>query len=65
MTAAGDESRSGVDDGTVGTVLPETFFTVLLPGMESMAELKVTLYTWRLLARRGGPRAPWWPSPMC
>jgi DNA replication protein len=55
--AAGDERGGGADDVAVGTVLPETFFTVLLPSIESMPELKVTLYTRRLLTRRDARRA--------
>ena len=37
--------------------LPEAFFSALLPGIEDIGELKVTLYLFRLLYRkRGSPR---------
>jgi DNA replication protein len=37
--------------------LPEAFFTAVLPGIEDIGELKVTLYLFRLLyKKRGSPR---------
>ncbi len=47
------ESTAGFGAAT----LPESFFTVLLPRLESMAELKVTLYLHWILSRPGAPRA--------
>ena len=57
MTLVGDPSGTEAADGLGGAALPESFFTVLLPRIESMAELKVTLYLQRLFSRRGAPRA--------
>ena len=40
------------------TPVPDTFFSVLLPEIESLVELKVTLHLfWRLAQRKGVPKA--------
>ncbi|MGH2387822.1 MAG: DnaD domain-containing protein [Chloroflexota bacterium] len=57
MMTADDRRGVGADDDPDATILPGTFFTVLLPGIESMEELKTTLFVRRLLTRRAAPRA--------
>lgn len=44
-------------DGSSGVALPASFYTVTLPLIESLAELKVTLYLHWLLSRAGAPRS--------
>lgn len=49
-----DETRTG-ERGS--GALPESFYTAILPRIESLAELKVTLHVHWLLTRQGGARA--------
>jgi DNA replication protein len=57
MTPNGFPVSADAPAGLGSAMLPESFFTVLLPRIESIAELKVTLYLQWLLSRTGAPRA--------
>ncbi len=48
------ERFSGFPSGARATVVPNTFFTTLLPALEDPAELAVTLYSFFALGRRAG-----------
>jgi DNA replication protein len=52
------ERFPGFPSGSRATVVPNTFFTAVLPAIEDPAELAVTLYSFFALGRRvGTPRA--------
>src|SRR5579875_3162529 len=52
------ERFAGFASGARATVIPNAFFTALLPSIEDRAELLVTLYTFYALGRKTGtPRA--------
>ncbi len=57
MTPNGSAVTADSAAGLGAATLPESFFTMLLPRLESMAELKVTLYLQWILSRPGAPRA--------
>jgi DnaD/phage-associated family protein len=57
MLATDAAAFAGFPSGAQATVIPNIFFTELLPQIEDAAELKVTLYVFYVLTRhRGYPR---------